>query len=352
MRDPKDDGSDNIYDLNVIVTDGNGNTDMRSIQVTVTGEINQLPIANNDAISVDENSSVSGIDLLANDSDPDMDLLTINTTPVVRAAHGRLVINANGSIQYTPDADYFGNDTFTYEVCDSKGGCATATVTITINEVNTDYDDDGIPNDVEGDGDTDNDGIPDNEDTDSDNDGIPDAEEGSGDTDQDGIPDYKDEDADGDGIPDSEEGNTDTDGDGIPDYQDQDADNDGIPDYEEIGTDLFSDCDNDGLPNYLDTDRCGVLASRGYSPNGDGENDFWLIEGINSYPNNSVKVFNRWGNLIFQSEGYNNEDVAWIGQSEGAFILGQSEVPDGTYFYVIDLGTGKDPLSGYIVLKR
>ena len=94
------------------------------------------------------------------------------------------------------------------------------------------------------------------------------------------------------------------------------------------------------------------MASKGYSPNGDGENDFWLVEGIKSFPNNNIKVFNRWGNLIFQKEGYDNEEVVWFGQSEGALILGESEVPDGTYFYIIDLGNGDDPLSGYIVLKR
>jgi len=92
--------------------------------------------------------------------------------------------------------------------------------------------------------------------------------------------------------------------------------------------------------------------SKGFSPNGDGNNDFWLVEGILGYPDNNIKIFNRWGNLVFQKDGYNNQDVVWHGQSEGGLILGQNEVPDGTYFYVIELGNGERPVSGFIVVKR
>ncbi|MFN3763621.1 MAG: thrombospondin type 3 repeat-containing protein, partial [Anaerolineae bacterium] len=119
-------------------------------------------------------------------------------------------------------------------------------------EVNFTYDADRdtIPDVVEGEGDTDHDGLPDYLDTDSDNDGIPDSVEGAGDTDGDGIPDSQDPDSDGDGIPDWMEagctsppgiGETcpypdrDTDGDGIPDYLDPDSDGDGIPDWMEAG---------------------------------------------------------------------------------------------------------------------
>lgn len=65
---------------------------------------------------------------------------------------------------------------------------------------------------------------------DCDGDGIPNDIEGNGDTDRDGLPDPSDDDADGDDVPDAVEGTVDTDGDGIPDFQDTDSDNDGIPD--------------------------------------------------------------------------------------------------------------------------
>ena len=65
---------------------------------------------------------------------------------------------------------------------------------------------------------------------DCDGDGIPNNIEGDGDTDRDQLPDYRDDDADGDDVPDVIEGTVDTDGDGIPDFQDTDSDNDGNPD--------------------------------------------------------------------------------------------------------------------------
>ncbi len=136
--------------------------------------------------------------------------------------------------------------------------------------VDQDEDGDGISNGTEAPGgvkvDTDSDGTPDYQDTDSDGDGIPDADEGVSDTDGDGppdyrglaysfdygdgTPDYRDSDSDGDNIPDGIEGADDTDGDGIPDYRDDDSDGDGLDDlYEGV-----KDSDGDGAPNYLDDD--------------------------------------------------------------------------------------------------
>ncbi|MCK5367253.1 MAG: gliding motility-associated C-terminal domain-containing protein, partial [Cyclobacteriaceae bacterium] len=232
-----------------------------------------------------------------------------------------LTIHADGTYTYTPDTDYFGTDSFSYEVCDGQGGCTTALVTITINSL--DYDLDGISNQDEGD--------------------IDDI-----DTDGDGTPDYQDLDSDDDSILDEDEGNVDTDGDGISNFRDLDSDDDGIPDAVE----LDDDCDEDGIPNYLDKDICDVIVPKGISPNGDGDNDEWFIKGIEQYADNNVKVFNRWGNLVYERVGYNNAEAVWIGQSEGAMTLGGNEVTDGTYFYVIELGEGMKPLSGYVIVKR
>ena len=220
--------------------------------------------------------------------------------------------------------DIFGTDTFTYEVCDDRGACAIATVSLTVREINNDFDGDGILNSEEGSGDTDNDGTPDDHDTDSDDDGILDYEEGT----------------------------TDTDRDGIPNYKDVDSDDDGLSDQFETIEGLNADCDEDNIPNYLDNDNCNVVPSIGFSPNGDGENEFWYIEGIEGFQDNNVKVFNRWGNMIFDREGYDNEEVTWVGQSEGALVLMGSEVPDGTYFYLVDLKDGEKPLRGYVIVKR
>ncbi len=120
---------------------------------------------------------------------------------------------------------------------------------------NLDTDQDGIPNNVEGPGDDDGDGVPNWWDHDSDGDGIDDEVEGYGDPDGDGVPSFLDDDSDGDGIPDEDEVGdpddpTDTDGDGAPDFLDEDSDGDGIPDGEDpdpLDPDNPDDCD-DGDP--------------------------------------------------------------------------------------------------------
>ncbi|HTH56848.1 MAG TPA: Ig-like domain-containing protein [Cyclobacteriaceae bacterium] len=86
------------------------------------------------------------------------------------------------------------------------------------------------------------------------------------------------------------------------------------------------------------------------SPNGDGQNDYWRIDGIEGFPNNLTRVFDRFNNLVFETHGYSNETNNWTGQSNHGLIRGS--LPEGTYFYSLDLGDGRGPLSGYVVLKR
>ena len=65
-----------------------------------------------------------------------------------------------------------------------------------------------------------------------------------------------------------------------------------------------------------------------------------------------MKVFNRWGNQVYETKGYNNTSNAWGGQSNGKLLLGGTSVPDGTYFYVIDLGDGSKAIGGFVIIKR
>ncbi len=88
-----------------------------------------------------------------------------------------------------------------------------------------------------------------------------------------------------------------------------------------------------------------VLIYTGISPNGDSKNDAWHIFGIEQFPDNEVQVFNRWGNLVFKQKGYSNLN-AWDGTWNG------KDLPDGAYFYVLDLGDGSPVLSGYLQLMR
>jgi gliding motility-associated-like protein len=83
----------------------------------------------------------------------------------------------------------------------------------------------------------------------------------------------------------------------------------------------------------------------GFTPNGDGHNDFWFIDGIASDSKNQVSIFNRWGDKVWGVNGYNNQTNKWEGTSINGKIL-----PDGTYFYIIQYK--KETLKGYVELTR
>ncbi len=80
----------------------------------------------------------------------------------------------------------------------------------------------------------------------------------------------------------------------------------------------------------------------GFSPNNDGVNDFFRIQGVHAFPNNNLKIFNRWGSMVFSQKGYKNQ---WDGKWEN------KNLPDGTYFYLFKDGKGKT-YSGYLQLAR
>ena len=90
----------------------------------------------NAGLSLDEDSSltINPADLLANDSDIDGDRLSISS--VQDAEHGRVEINDDGDIVFTPDADYHGDASFTYTVSDGQGGSDTATVNLNVESIN------------------------------------------------------------------------------------------------------------------------------------------------------------------------------------------------------------------------
>ena len=80
-----------------------------------------------------------------------------------------------------------------------------------------------------------------------------------------------------------------------------------------------------------------------FTPNGDGINDKWRIDYLNTYPNNRVQIFNRGGTLIFESRGYN---TPWDGNFKG------KPLPFDTYYYIIEPGNGRDPITGYVTIIK
>jgi gliding motility-associated-like protein len=92
-----------------------------------------------------------------------------------------------------------------------------------------------------------------------------------------------------------------------------------------------------------------LIIPEAISPNGDGINDVFEIIGLEDYPGNKLTIFNRWGHKVFEAENYQN---TWGGYSESTLTLGNSLLPKGTYFYVLDLGNDEKPVKGYIYLNR
>jgi VCBS repeat-containing protein/ELWxxDGT repeat protein len=124
------------------IKDKHGGYDTATVTVTISGKggvVNGAPIAQADAFTTGEDVALTGNVLADNgagaDADPDGDALTVNTTPVAGPANGTLVLNADGSFTYTPNADFHGTDSFTYEVSNGNGGTDQATVTITVDPV-------------------------------------------------------------------------------------------------------------------------------------------------------------------------------------------------------------------------
>jgi gliding motility-associated-like protein len=85
------------------------------------------------------------------------------------------------------------------------------------------------------------------------------------------------------------------------------------------------------------------LVPNAFSPNGDGINDTWRIQYLESYPGASIEVFNRYGQKVFISTGY---DVEWDGYFNGSLL------PIGTYYYIINPKNGRKTITGSVSIIR
>lgn len=341
---------DNMY--NYSLATGNGINDMDNESFSINGSVLNL-----DVIPDFETKSSYSIYINVNDGENDFSkVFTIAVTDVDEDLDGDGVpnmfdncpdtspgdiVNENGCSENQRDLDGDG-------VFDAVDNCISVT-NPNQEDLDGDYigdvcdddiDGDGIPNDTDAfpyspTGDADNDGIPDSEDA------FPNDADENIDTDGDGIGDNEDTDDDGDGYSDEvelEEGTDaknvdeypdDTDGDGIPDSMDDDDDNDGISD------------DQDAFPKEATP---LLVPAQAFTPNGDGNNDTWVIPGINNYPNNTVKVFNRWGHEVYSASGYTSD---W----EGFYRQNREKLPAGSYMYILNLGNGTESLRGWLFIN-
>lgn len=91
-----------------------------------------------------------------------------------------------------------------------------------------------------------------------------------------------------------------------------------------------------------------IRVYNGISRNGDGKNDFFFINCIENFPGNHVKIFNRAGTLVYEVEGYDNIDIFFDGRSNKGISVMGTNLPDGTYYYVVDKRDGSRPKAGYL----
>jgi gliding motility-associated-like protein len=95
------------------------------------------------------------------------------------------------------------------------------------------------------------------------------------------------------------------------------------------------------------------------SPDGNNQNDFFLIQGISEFPDNTVEIYNRWGVLVWEASGYggsNDAENVFVGESNGRATVSQDKLlVTGTYYYVIKFNgnnPGQDSYAGYLYLNR
>ncbi|MFD0991574.1 Ig-like domain-containing protein, partial [Tenacibaculum geojense] len=314
-------------------TPQNCSTSEVTVTVNGTDPTTDPVISNSDNTEVDEDNEVT-IDVLVNDENiTTSGTLTIETDP----ANGLVVIDDNGTpddisddvIIYIPDADYNGTDSFTYTVCNNAipQSCSTSEVIIVVNPVDDTVDDEAeVANDESVDID-----VLANDTFTTDAITVTDATNPAN-------------------------GTVTINSDGTITY----TPNEGF-----IGIDTFvytvtvTNADGTITTETAEvtitvTDACLTVINE-FSPNGDGFNDYLQINCIDKeeYKNNTVEIFNRWGNKVYGATGYNNDDVKFEGVSNGRATINQLEqLPVGTYYYIIDLGDGQPIIKGWIYINR
>ena len=226
------------------------------------------------------------------------------------------------------NADEIADGTDPFDVCDLVADSQTVTTTAEFN--NADCDNDGLTNEEEITG--------------IDNPLTPSDPNGN-------TTDPTNPDTDGDGVSDGREGLDGTDPNNScslevssqtlaasQEFLDGDCDGDGILNGEELG-----DENDNGIPDFLEVNNGNPDATDGLevfdimTPNGDGLNDVFVIRGIEQYPNNKLRIYNRWGVLVWDADGYGQDNVFFRGESNGRVVVDQDRLlPVGTYYYVLD----------------
>ena len=340
------------------IEDEDGLTDIGNVAITV----NQPPVADDEIITL--NPGVAGnIDVLDGDDDPDGDNANLMVTEIIDPADpmnpivivpGDTITLADGTeITMLPDgtldvslADGSTTAAFGYTVEDEDGLTDIGNVEII---VNPDIDNDGLTDDEEAligtdpsNPDTDGDGILDGQE-------VLDGTDPLDDCDSEGGTPLDASDCDGDGLTTAEEEAEGT------DIDNPDTDGDGILDGQEVldSTDPLDPCDSRGGTPPADA-GCDIAIRNDLVDPSVNDGTF-IIENIEAFPNNRVQIYNRWGIIVFEAQGYDNSGTAFRGISNGRVTLQENEeLPTGVYYYIINYtvdGQGRSR-AGYLYINR
>ena len=88
----------------------------------------------------------------------------------------------------------------------------------------------------------------------------------------------------------------------------------------------------------------GIVIPPGFSPNGDGINDKWIITNIQNYPNSVLTVIGRWGKVVYEQKNYQND---WEGFNEKG-----TKVPVGAYYYILKFNDDSiEDIEGILIIN-
>lgn len=92
-----------------------------------------------------------------------------------------------------------------------------------------------------------------------------------------------------------------------------------------------------------------VVIYQGVTPDGDGLNDYFIIDNIEQFPNNHVSIYNRWGRKVYETQSYNSRGNVFRGYAEGNGVVGRGEMlPTGTYYYIVEYLFDRDGKSQWV----
>ncbi|UUV22270.1 gliding motility-associated C-terminal domain-containing protein [Paenimyroides aestuarii] len=92
-----------------------------------------------------------------------------------------------------------------------------------------------------------------------------------------------------------------------------------------------------------------VVIYNGVTPDGDGMNDYFIIDNINQFPNNHVTIYNRWGRKVYETHSYDSNGNVFRGYAQGNAIVNEGEkLPSGTYYYVVEYLFDRDGESQWV----